>query len=130
MPHNLTLQVIPEKYAVCKLAPGAPIPAEVSQEPYFSCMRTPEELSLVLRETLVQPDWQVEPGWRIIKVLGPLDFSLVGVLLQLAEPLYQARISIFVTSTYDTDYLMVKGSVLGPAVAALRASGIEVFWGE
>ncbi len=130
MPHNLTLKVIQDKFAVCKLPPDAPIPVELSQGTWFSITRTPDELSLVVPENRVQPGWKAETGWRMIKVLGPLEFSMVGVLLQIAEPLSRARISIFVTSTYDTDYLMVKGSVLGSAVAALRASGIEVSWGE
>jgi len=130
MPHNLALKVLPGRFAVCRLAPHAKIPARVLMEPFFSLMRTADELSFVIPEQNIEPGWKVESGWRILQVLGPLDFSMVGVLAQLTEPLARAHISIFANSTYDTDYLMVKASLLAPAVAALRASRIEVFWSE
>ena len=66
---------------------------------------------------------KVEDGWRIIKVEGPLDFSLLGILSRLATTLCEAGVSIFVISTYDTDYLMVKGKDLEAAVAALQNAG-------
>lgn len=130
MSHPLTLSVMPGRYSVCKLAAGAEIPVHLLNEPMFSLTRTPDELSLIVPEERTEPDWQVETGWRMLKVLGPLDFNLVGILYQIAEPLAKAHISIFVNSTYDTDYLMVKGSLLGQAIAALRAGSIEVFWSE
>jgi hypothetical protein len=130
MPHNLTLKVLPGRFAVCRLEPDAQIPARVLEEPFFSIMRTADELSFVIPEQHINPDWQVEVGWRILQVLGPLDFTLVGVLAQLTEPLAKAHISIFANSTFDTDYLMVKSALLGQAVATLRASRIEVFWSE
>jgi len=130
MPHNLTLKVLPGRFAVCRLDPDAKIPARVLKEPFFSLMRTADELSFVVPEHNTEPDWQVESGWRILQVLGPLDFSMVGVLAQLTEPLAKAHISIFASSTFETDYLMVKAALLVPAIAALRASRIEVFWSE
>lgn len=130
MPHNLTLQVIPDRFAVCKLPSNAGIPAAILTEPCFSITRTPDELSLVVREERIQPGGQTEPGWRMLKVLGPLDFALVGVLAQLAGILSQAEISIFVTSTFDTDYVLVKSAALEQAVQALRAAGMDVIWDE
>ena len=66
---------------------------------------------------------KVEEGWRIIKVEGPLDFSLLGILSRLATTLCEAGVSIFVISTYDTDYLMVKEKDLEAAVGALKSAG-------
>ena len=66
---------------------------------------------------------KVEDGWRIIKVEGPLDFSLLGILSRLATTLCEAGVSIFVISTYDTDYLMVKENDLEAAVLALKSAG-------
>ncbi len=48
-----------------------------------------------------------ESGWRILKVNGPLDFSLTGILASIAGPLANAGISIFAISTFETDYVMV-----------------------
>jgi hypothetical protein len=61
-----------------------------------------------------------------LKVHGPLDFSLTGVMLALVAPLAEARISIFAFSTFDTDYLMVKESNLEKAIRALTDAGHEV----
>jgi len=56
-------------------------------------------------------------------VAGPLDFALVGVLASLLGPLQRAGVSVFVLSTYDTDYLLVKEKQLARAMSALRDAG-------
>ena len=61
-----------------------------------------------------------------LKVEGPLDFSQTGVLAALAAPLARVRLSIFVISTYDTDYLLVKRADLENAAAALVAQGHRI----
>jgi hypothetical protein len=56
-------------------------------------------------------------------VVGPLDFSLTGILAMLAQPLADAQISIFAISTFDTDYVLVKESTLDAAIQTLSESG-------
>jgi hypothetical protein len=56
-------------------------------------------------------------------VEGPLAFEMTGVLAALSVPLAEAGIPIFVISTYDTDYLMVKSADLECACATLRGEG-------
>jgi hypothetical protein len=58
-----------------------------------------------------------------LKVAGPLDFSLTGILASLAAPLAEAGISIFAISTYDTDYILVRSSQTEAALDALRHAG-------
>jgi hypothetical protein len=36
-----------------------------------------------------------ENNWRMLKVEGPLDFSLTGILASIVGPLAEAKISIF-----------------------------------
>ena len=60
-------------------------------------------------------------------VRGPLDFAITGVVSALSAPLAQAGIPIFVMSTFDTDYLLVREARLGDAVSVLRDAGHEVF---
>lgn len=67
-----------------------------------------------------------EGGWRALKLEGPFEFSTVGVLISVAQPLAEAGVSIFAVSTYDTDYVLVKGEQLDSAVDALRERGHEV----
>ena len=52
-----------------------------------------------------------------------IGFSLVGVLASLLVPLAEAGVSMFAVSTFDTDYLLVKDSLLPSAMEALRAAG-------
>ncbi len=59
-----------------------------------------------------------------MKVQGPLDFSLTGILAALAGPLAGAGIAIFALSTYDTDYILVKEDMLQQAVTVLRSMGM------
>ena len=123
---TLTLSVLPYHLAVCRLDPAAALPAWVLELPFWSVTRTADELSLVLPEENVLPDWKNEKGWRSLMVRGPLDFSLVGILAALAAALAAAGIPIFALSTFDTDYLLVKEQDLVHAVEVLTASGYEV----
>lgn len=66
-----------------------------------------------------------EGGWRIIKVIGPLDFALIGLMASISRALAEAGISIFALSTYDTDYVLVKAVQLERAVEALTSRGVE-----
>lgn len=83
---------------------------------------TGDELSVVCPQKDIPINVKHQGGWRIIKILGILDFSLTGILLSLADPLARAGISIFAFSTYDTDYIMVQEGRLKDAVAALKSA--------
>lgn len=67
-----------------------------------------------------------ETGWRCLKVEGPLAFEMTGVLAAISAPLAHAEIAIFVVSTYDTDYLLVKAADLDRACTTLRDEGFVV----
>jgi hypothetical protein len=85
--------------------------------------RSDDELSLVLPEEAAPAGSVVEPGWRCLKVRGPLDFGLMGILASLAGPLAEAGVSIFALSTYDTDYILVKETDLEKTKQVLMANG-------
>ena len=67
-----------------------------------------------------------ERGWRCLGVAGTLDFSLVGVLAAMLGPLAGAGVSVFVLSTFDTDYLLVKEADFQRAVGVLGRAGHAV----
>ncbi len=122
----MMLEVLSGGYAVCRLPAGSPWPAWAEGGPFVSITRTAEELSVVCAAHLVPPGVQAAGGWRALKVAGPLDFSLVGILAALSGTLAAAGVSIFALSTYDTDYLLVPGGQLSAALDALRDSGHTV----
>jgi hypothetical protein len=124
--HPLSLSVLPDRLAICRLPPDSAIPGPPAGGGLWSVTRTADELSLVLPEAARHPDWQAETGWRAFRVDGTLDFSLTGVMASLADPLAAATVSLFVISTYDTDYVLVRERDLERATAALGAAGHTV----
>jgi uncharacterized protein len=120
---RLALSVLIDKYAVCRLDAASAVPGWAFTGPFSSVTRTPDELSVVCPQDAVPSGIQSEKDWRCMAVDGPLGFTLVGVLESLLEPLAAAQISIFVISTYDTDYLMVNERNLEQAVHTLSRAG-------
>lgn len=123
--HSLPLVVLPDLFAVCRLHKDAPIPTWASSGDFFSITHTADELPIVCQQDLVPNDVRCERSWRCLRVAGTMDFSKIGVVSSLVSPLAQAGISVFVVSTFDTDYLLVKGDGLEKTVTALREVGHE-----
>lgn len=137
MSERLTLSVLPGAFAVCRLAPVTPdasltLPewARLEAGPFVSVTCTADECSIVCAESAVPEGIIAERGWRCLRVHGPLDFSLTGILAGLAGALAAVGISIFAISTYDTDYLLVRRERLEDAIRALQAEGHMVDCGS
>jgi len=125
--HQLKYSVLPEKFAVCRLAPSATIPEWALASQIFSVMRTADELSVVCGEELVPAGTPAERGWACIQLRGPFPFEMTGVLAAVLNPLAVAGLGIFAMSTFDTDYILVKADRLRAAQDALSSAGhIEV----
>jgi hypothetical protein len=123
---GLSLDVLPDVLAICHLPPDTPL-AEVPLEGRFwSATRTQDELSLVIPDDQVPKGWQAERVWRCLQVRGKLDFEVTGVLSALSAPLAFAGISIFVVSTFDTDYILVREQDLDGACEVLSEHGHEI----
>lgn len=122
----MTLDVLPGRLAVCRLAPDAALAPWMGEGALSSVTRTDAELSVVCDETRVPDGVTAEGGWRALRVRGPLAFDLTGILAALSAPLAEAGVPIFAVSTFDTDVLLVKAGRLADAAAALHAAGHEV----
>ena len=129
-PKKLCLSVLPAKLAVCRFDPRAPLPDLPVASSFWSITRTPDELSLVCAEKDLLPGVQSEKGWRCMKLHGPFEFYETGILSSIVRPLAAAAVPIFVISTYDTDYLLVKDGDLETAQQVLADEGHRVFAGE
>jgi hypothetical protein len=124
--HVFTLEILPDRLAICRLEPDrADLDWDLG-EGLLSVTFTDQEVSVVCEEAFAPADAVIERGWRCLRVEGPLEFSAVGVLASLTGPLAAAGIPIFALSTFDTDHILVRSSNLDPAVDALRAAGHEV----
>jgi hypothetical protein len=120
MNKKLKLSLLQEKIAVCCASCDTKIDEKIWKDDFISITKTTDELSIVCFETSIPDNVKAEKNWRAFKVEGPLDFSLTGILASLANPLAEAKISIFAISTYDTDYLLVKNPKLKESIQILN----------
>ncbi len=123
---SLRLSVLEDVLAVCRLDAGAGIPAWATAGPFFSVTRTADEFSVVCSEERVPAGVTCEGGWHAIKIEGPLEFGLTGVLASVAVPLAESEVGILAIATYDTDYVLVQQSQLNLAARTLRERGHEI----
>ncbi len=119
---DINLQITPRKLAVCKLT-NEQLPAWSQQSCFLSYTKTADEYSLVCEAQYVPKEIKAETGWDCVKVEGVLDFSLIGIIAGITAVLASEKISVFVVSTHDTDYLLVKQEKAKQAVQALKSSG-------
>lgn len=89
--------------------------------------KTDEELSLVcLTENVPDDVIEREDGWKAFRIQGVLDFSLIGILAPIATILADNNIGIFVVSTFNTDYVLVKKENFDKAIEVLEIGGYSV----
>ncbi len=77
----------------------------------------------MVREQVIPYSIEREGGWRAFYVAGQLSFDMVGVIADITYTLAKAQVSVFVISTYDTDYFLVKCDRLNIAIEVLTAAG-------
>lgn len=123
---KLVMKAIDEIYGVCRLDNNQPVPDWVKDSRFYSITRTFEELSIVCSQESIPDDVKCERDWRMLKVEGPLDFSLIGILSSISTVLAQSKISIFAISTFDTDYILLKSKDFDNAIKALNNEGYEI----
>ncbi|MDQ6800303.1 MAG: ACT domain-containing protein [Acidobacteriota bacterium] len=114
-----------DTFAIVRLPSPEEIPRWASGE-FVSITRTADELSIVCRESAVPAGNQADRGWECLKVEGPMPLTTVGVAADFTALLAKAGVSVFLISTFDTDYVLVKGDALGRAEDALRGGGHSV----
>jgi len=121
----LDLVLLPDDYAVCRLAAGSAVPAEIDPGKHgvISVTRSATEISLICPVELAPEGARVNTPWRCFRVAGPVDLALTGILASLVNPLAEARVNIFAFSTYDTDYVLVPAVRLAEAMSALTGAG-------
>lgn len=122
----LTMKLLKEKFAVCRLEKNDTIPVWSENSSFYSITRTTDELSIVCLESDVPAHIKHESNWRILKIEGPLDFSLIGIISKISSILAEEKISIFALSTFDTDYILVKDDNIENAIHTLSKNNYEI----
>jgi hypothetical protein len=121
-----TLQLHSTVLSIHSLALDDDIPPALLKQPLFFISKTHDELSVVCPDDFIIDSQDTESNWQALEVIGPLGFSLTGIMANISGVLARAGVSIFSISTYDTDYILVKKQTVNKAMAALRADGYNV----
>lgn len=127
-PTYLNLRELEGRFAVARLEASTSIPdwANPRGSSLISITRTRDELSIVAPNEIVPNDISVERDFIAFDVVGPLDFSLTGILARLTAALAEASIPVFAISTFDTDYLLVRAADRDDArIAVGRVAAIK-----
>lgn len=120
----MKLQFLPQDFTVCKLKSTEKI--DLTQDFCF-VGKTDGEISLVC-ETKYTPAETIahEDGWKAFRILGELEFSLVGILAGISGILAENNVGIFAVSTYNTDYILLKRENVKKAADVLKRAGYAV----
>ena len=123
---NLSLRILEGEYTIHRFDSGSKIPTDILESEFYFIGKTDEELSIVCRADIGLKSSVSDSHWSCFKVLGPLDLGLIGILADIASVLAQGTISVFVVSTYDTDYILVKTASLACARKLLSKASFTV----
>jgi hypothetical protein len=123
---KFVLTVLENSFTIYRFQPGDEVPPAVLNSSFFWLGKTDEELSIVCDSSVEVAGGEKSTGWACLKVPGPMNLSVIGVLAGISVALASARISIFAISTFDTDYILVQSTELEEAKNALIKSGYGI----
>ncbi len=121
-----TLAVLNQEFTIHSLEPDSGIPASVLSSPLFFLGKTQEELSIVVPASIEVDSIDKDEHWRALELIGPLHLSMVGIMAQIGAVLAAAKVAIFVVSTFETDFFLVKSNKLKDAIKALESAGYTI----
>lgn len=117
----MNLKKLPYELSICKLNSVTDYNLDLD---FCSFAKTDDEISLVCKTEDVPFDVITrDDGWCGFYFDETLDFSLIGVLAKISAVLSENNIGIFVVSTYNTDYILVKSENFDRAVSVLKSNG-------
>lgn len=126
MNNALNLQLLKQTFAIHSLPPESDIPTNIFNAPIYFIAKTYDEVSVVLPQEYELVSDDVEKNWRALEVVGPLDFTLTGILSRISTILANEKISIFAISTFDTDYILVKNDKIEHAIETLTRNKYQI----
>ncbi len=116
---NFELQLLEFDLSIANLQDLRDIDTLIATSKFLSFTKSEDELSIVSDSKSDVEYTYINKGWKALKIVGPLDFSLVGVLKEIIDPLSKNGISIFAISTFETDYILIKNEQLDHALKVL-----------
>ncbi|MCL2580447.1 MAG: ACT domain-containing protein [Oscillospiraceae bacterium] len=97
------------------------------QSPFVHLSKTDEEISLACITGQEPADAiAVEAGWAALRLPTTPDTSLVRLASELLDLLEKNKIGLFVLSTFNTDYLMIRQRNYEQAIQILSGAGYAI----
>ena len=126
MSRRVSLTLLPDAMAICRLDARAAIPAWAVEADWWSVTRTRDELSVVCAEARIPAGVTASRGWRVLQFDGPLPLDQTGILASVTAPLADAHVSVFALATFNTDYVLIPSAQRVVAIDALERAGHSV----
>lgn len=121
----MQLQFLDPVYSVCQLSPASDLPSWAANE-FLAIMRTDDELTIIAPKPVIPVQIKAQHDFSCFRIMGSLDFEMIGVIAAISAELARANIPILAFSTYNTDYFLVAKTNLEPARLALESAGYEI----
>ena len=120
----MKLKTLDQEMSVCKVVSISDIDLNGK---FFFIGKTDDQISLVcLKSEVLDNTTDRVDGSSTFRIECVLDLSLIGILSEISKVLAENKIGIFVVSTYNTDYILVKKENLQKAQQVLKAAGYDV----
>nr|BFE98231.1 hypothetical protein GCM10020185_87670 [Pseudomonas brassicacearum subsp. brassicacearum] len=69
---------------------------------------------------------KIDRDWSCVQFVGPFAFDETGIVLSVVRPLTEAGFGVFVVSTFDGDFLLLKADRFTEGLAVLRDAGHSI----
>ena len=122
----MQLRLLAEMFGIMKLTPPQVFPAWLNQAPVFFIARTEDEYSIMCPQEYIPNGVDYSADYRCLRVDGDLAFDAIGVVARVSKPLAEAGLSLFLMSTHDRDYVLVRQADLDTAITTYKTAGFVV----
>jgi hypothetical protein len=119
---SLTLRQLQERYALTQLPADSQHPSWLRGR-FAAVLRSSDEVTVVAEEWSVPAGLPTKGGFCCLEIVGSFGLDSVGIVAAATRPIAEAGISLFVYSTWSTDFILVAEDDLDRAKFALNAAG-------
>lgn len=123
---SIRLKVLPDIYSISRLESTNPIPDWADGEGFVNIARSADELSIVCHQNRVPEGIKIDRDWNCIQFVGPFAFDETGIVLSVIRPLTEAGFGVFVVSTFDGDFLLLKADRFAEGLVVLSNAGHQI----
>ncbi len=118
---QLTFSFLNGLYGIYRCDPTADLPMLAGE--FLSYTRTQDEVSIVCPQGMLPVADRKQEGYAVLKLHGPFDLGVTGVLAEVSRLLAAAEVPVFVISTFDTDYILVQDAQRDVTARTLVVAG-------